>query len=93
MPDQSSKDKRPKRPRDTNQLAHAVFLEAIGEVPEGKPEKDEDSGKNPAAVALGRLGGLKGGKARAEKLTAEERSEIARKAAQARWHRSEEEET
>jgi hypothetical protein len=91
MPDQSSK--RPKRPRDTNQLAHAVFLEAIGEAPEEEPEKDEDSGKNPAAVALGRLGGLKGGKARAEKLTAEERSEIARKAAQARWHRSEEEET
>lgn len=43
--------------------------------------------KNPAAVALGRLGGLKGGKARAEKLTPEQRSEIARKAAKARWVR------
>jgi hypothetical protein len=42
-------------------------------------------GKNPAAVMLGRMGGLKGGKARADKLTAEQRSEIARKAAQARW--------
>ncbi len=41
--------------------------------------------KNPAAVELGRLGGRKGGKARAEKLTAEQRKEIARKAAKARW--------
>ena len=41
--------------------------------------------KNPAAVALGRLGGLKGGKARAEKLTPEQRSEIARRAVMARW--------
>jgi hypothetical protein len=41
--------------------------------------------KNPAAVALGRLGGLKGGKARAEKLSAEQRTVIARKAAEARW--------
>lgn len=41
--------------------------------------------KNPAAVALGRLGGLKGGKARAEKLSAKKRQEIAKKAAQARW--------
>ena len=47
-----------------------------------KPEK---SIKNPAAVALGRLGGLKGGKARANKLSSERRKEIARKAAQARW--------
>ncbi len=41
--------------------------------------------RNPAAVALGKLGASKGGKARAEKLTAEERSAIAKKAAQARW--------
>lgn len=45
------------------------------------------SGKDPAAVSLGRRGGLKGGKARAQKLTAQERSESARKAAQARWSR------
>lgn len=43
-------------------------------------------GKNPAAVALGRLGGLRGGRARAEKLTCAQRSEIAKKAAQRRWH-------
>lgn len=42
-------------------------------------------GKNPAAVALGRRGGLKGGRARAEKLTPEQRSEIAKRAASARW--------
>ena len=45
--------------------------------------------KNPAAVALGRLGGRKGGPARAEKLSASRRSEIARRAAQARWHTDE----
>lgn len=45
----------------------------------------ERSEKNPAAVALGRLGGLKGGKARADKLSPSVRKEIAQKAAQARW--------
>jgi hypothetical protein len=53
---------------------------------EDKPEPDD--GKDPAAVALGRKGGLKGGKARAAKLTPEQRSEIARKAAQERWART-----
>lgn len=48
--------------------------------------------KNPAAVELGRLGGLKGGKARAEKLTKEQRVEIARKAAKARWDKKRQEE-
>ncbi|MFN7962701.1 MAG: hypothetical protein U0002_15640 [Thermoanaerobaculia bacterium] len=73
---------RTRRPKDTNQLAYAVYLEAIGEAPEPpKPERE----KNPSAVALGKLGGLKGGKARAEKMTAEERRESARKAAAARW--------
>ncbi len=48
--------------------------------------------KNPAAVELGRLGGKKGGKARAEKLTKEQRSEIARKAAKARWDKKRREE-
>ena len=70
-----------KRPRDPNQLAHQVFLESIGE--EAKQEPDD--GKNPAAVALGRLGGLKGGLARAAKLTPKKRSQIAAKAAKARW--------
>ncbi len=70
-----------KRPRDANQLAKLVVDIATGEDEDVEP----DDGKNPHAVALGRLGGLKGGKARASKLTAEERSEIARKGALARW--------
>ena len=49
-------------------------------------------GKNPAAVALGKLGGKKGGKARAEKLTPERRKEIAKKAAEARWAKKRQEE-
>jgi hypothetical protein len=55
---------------------------------EPAPEVQPDSGKNPAAVALGRLGGLKGGKARATKLSKEQRREIARNAALARWARA-----
>ena len=65
-----------------NEIAFRVTQEAIGE------NEPEVSGKNPAAVALGRLGGLKGGKARAERLTPEQRSEIARIAAQVRWKKS-----
>ena len=77
----------PKRSRkryDLNQLAFAIVQEATGELP---PETPQDDGKNPAAVALGRLGGLKGGKARARSLTSAERSASARKAAVARWRR------
>ncbi|WP_439638337.1 histone H1 [Nevskia sp.] len=73
--------KTPKRPRDTNQLAAFIVGVATGEV---EPPKTDD-GKDPAAVALGRKGGLKGGKARFEKLTPDQRSEIARVAASARW--------
>jgi len=51
----------------------------------GEPALDDDGGKDPNAVALGRKGGLKGGVARAEKLTAQERSKIARLAAKSRW--------
>jgi hypothetical protein len=80
MPDQSSK--KPKRPRDLNLLAKKIVDLAT----EGEPAK-EPSDKNPHAVALGRLGGKKGGKARAEKLTPEQRSEISRKAAKARWEK------
>lgn len=76
MPDRSRK-----RPRDPNALAAQIVSEATGE----EPKLDPDEGKNRAAVELGRLGGRKGGKARAKKLTAEERSAIARKAARARW--------
>jgi hypothetical protein len=81
MPDRSRK-----RPRDVNELARQVVDEATGEAPHA-PVLMNTSGKDPAAVELGRRGGLKGGKARAEKLTAEERSEAARKAAKARWGR------
>lgn len=73
-------------PRATNQLAHLLSKLASGEL-EGVKTED---GKNPAAVALGRKGGLKGGKARAKKLTATERSEIAKKAATLRWQRAQE---
>lgn len=76
MPDRSSK-----RPRDVNELAAQIVGEAVGE----EPPYDPAAGKDPAAVALGRKGGLKGGKARAAKMTAEERSAAARKAAAARW--------
>ena len=72
-----------KKSRDINVLASSIVEQATGE-PSPKPE---DSTKNPAAVALGRLGGLKGGKARASKLTPEQRKEIAKKAAEARWKR------
>ena len=76
MPERSRK-----RPSDVNELAKQLVGEATGETPLPDPAE----GKDPAAVALGRKGGLKGGKARAAKLTPEERAESARKAAQARW--------
>ena len=79
MPDRSSK----RRPRDVNVLASRIVAESTGEESH-PPEKPT---KNPAAVALGRLGGQKGGKARAAKLSPEQRREIAKKAAQARWER------
>ena len=79
MPNRPSK---PKHPRDVDQLVKADVDISIGEVPS---VPDPDKGKNPAAVALGRLGGAKGGKARAAKLSAKRRSEIAKKAAAARW--------
>jgi len=71
------------KPRDLNKLAASIAAEATGEE---KPETNLPE-KNPAAVALGKLGGLKGGKARAEKLTAKERRMIAIKAAHARWNK------
>jgi hypothetical protein len=78
-----------KLPRDPNQRAKSIVAMATGEddEPTEKTGKDtsEPAEKNAAAVELGRLGGLKGGKARAAKLTPEERKEIARKAAEARW--------
>jgi hypothetical protein len=80
MPDQSSK--KLKHPRDLNLLGKKIMeIATEGELAE------EPSEKNPHAVALGRLGGQKGGKARAEKLTPVQRSEISRKAAKARWEK------
>ena len=73
-----------KRPRDANQLAKHIVDIATGEAPDNDM-LEEPRPKNPAAVALGRLGGKKGGKMRAAKLTPERRREIARRAAQARW--------
>ena len=73
-----------KKSRDINVLASQIVEQSTGEP---APTK-EDSDKNPAAVALGRLGGLKGGKARAAKLTPEQRKEIAQNAAKSRWQKS-----
>lgn len=66
--------------RDINQIAASIVERTTSQIAT-LPEK------NPAAVALGRLGGLKGGKARAEKLSAAQRKRIAKKAAQKRWHK------
>ena len=78
MPERSRK----RRPTDLNSLAASIVADSVDE------DKDDpaDDGKDPAAVALGRKGGLKGGRARADKLTPEQRSEIARKAAATRWN-------
>ncbi|MBI4966354.1 MAG: hypothetical protein HY913_23950 [Desulfomonile tiedjei] len=75
-----------KKPRDLNLLAARIVEEATIEdaLLEIEPQKEE---KNPNAVALGRLGGLKGGLVRAQRLTAEQRSKIAKKAAYARWEK------
>ena len=73
-----------KRPRDPAQLAKLMIDIASGEVEDREPEPPLD-GKDAAAVSLGRRGGLKGGKATAAKLTPEQRSAGARKAAMARW--------
>jgi len=75
--------KRPRKlPRDPNARAFEIVRIVTGE---SAPEKDPDAGKNPHAVALGKLGGAKGGKARAAALTARKRTAISRKAAEARW--------
>ncbi|MGA3086866.1 MAG: hypothetical protein ABSE95_19110 [Thermodesulfobacteriota bacterium] len=74
-----------KIPSDINQLAHWIGEQATQEKPaSSEPTKE----KNPAAVSLGRLGGLKGGPARAKALSSKKRKEIAKKAARKRWSRS-----
>ncbi|MHB1549582.1 MAG: hypothetical protein ACYCX6_00075 [Vulcanimicrobiaceae bacterium] len=69
-----------KPPADPILAAKSILAQATGEQPHQEP-----GAKDPAAVALGRRGGLKGGKARAKALTPEQRKESARKAAEARW--------
>lgn len=78
MPDRSRKPKS----ADLNRRAWEIVQIATGQAP---PDEAGQPAKNPAAVALGRLGGQKGGKARAEKLTPKQRQDSARKAAKARW--------
>lgn len=80
MPKRSSK---PPEGEDTNETAFRVVREATGDADQDAPKPERE--KNPAAVELGRLGGKKGGKARAAKLSPERRAEIAKQAAQARW--------
>lgn len=79
-----------KRPRDPNQLAYQIMLESTEQASKFDPAavSPVDPNKNPHAVALGRLGGLKGGTARAAKLAPKKRSQIAAKAAKARWKKS-----
>lgn len=85
MPKRSSKKREVKKARgsDINEVA-ASIVEVVASTDKGN---DQTEGKNPAAVVLGRLGGLKGGKARADKLSADRRTEIAKKAANARWQK------
>jgi hypothetical protein len=74
MPKRSSKD--------LNETAFSIVQQSTGQA---APIPAPMPAKNPAAVALGRLGGLKGGKARANSLTKDQRTQIAKKAAQTRW--------
>lgn len=73
---------KPKRPRDTNQLAKFIVDRSVGEA----AEPDPLGGKNTSAVERGRRGGVKGGAARAAALSPRKRREIAKKAAAARWN-------
>jgi len=75
--------KKKKQPRDLNKLAASILEEATKDQP--TEQESTENGKNPAAVALGRLGGLKGGPARAKALSKKKRREIAKKAAKDRW--------
>jgi len=81
MPSRSSNS----RDHDFSTVARRVVEQAIGETLTGEPLPDPNAGKNPAAVALGKLGGAKGGRARADKLSPAKRKAIAKKAAKARW--------
>lgn len=84
MPKRST-PKRQGPSHDFTVVARHVVEQAIGERLDGSPPPNPHEGKNPAAVALGKLGGPKGGRARAKSLSADKRREIALKAAKARW--------
>ena len=77
-----------KLPRDINSRAAQIMRLSTGDSPKPESEPTKPSGKNPAAVELGRLGGLKGGKARAKALSKKKRAEIAKLAAAARWKKT-----
>ena len=79
MPTRSSKE------HDFVTVARRVVEQAIGEHLDGTPLENPDARKNPHAVALGRLGGQKGGHARAKRLSPSKRTQIARHAAKSRW--------
>jgi hypothetical protein len=81
-------DKRLHRPRDPIQLGKLIGDILTGQVEDRAPAPKQDPDKDPAAVALGRKGGLKGGRARAESLSESERKRIARDAANKRWQKS-----
>ena len=80
-------EKHPKRPRDLNQWAKRMVDIATGDVEDIESAPQDDPNKDPAAVALGRRGGLKGGKARADSLSPFERKKIAQVAAKKRWQK------
>lgn len=86
-------DKKPRKKKREHDFAVTAFRVVQQATEQAEPQAEETEpeligGKNPHAVALGRLGGLKGGKARASKLTPEQRKEIAKKGAQTRWKKS-----
>jgi hypothetical protein len=86
MPSRASTNRKPKRESDPIRFARALLESATGEKWGGTPlEHPPEREKNPAAVALSKLGASKGGKARAESLTPKQRSKIAQKAAKTRW--------
>ena len=76
----------PKGPKGEKRPGNVVGAAVtVAKIATGEANEQTDDGKNPAAVALGRLGGKKGGEARARKLTPERRRAIAANAAKARW--------
>ena len=81
--------KRLKRPRDPVELGKMIGDILTGQIEDRAPTSPQDQNKDPAAVALGRKGGLKGGRARADSLTPDERKKIAQDAAKKRWRNQE----